>query len=174
MRRRYHSAPADITERFPDRQRAADDLTRFAKTNDKRLYQLLRTLMNPETELKALLKAEAELRKKIADKPIGETFEIFVHRSAFLILGRASVPTLLKHVEEPYAIGHVGATAAAELAKELLVVMAKGSPLMFRPLVVDLAQTLSTESSSEDALEVALLAVSELAKVSPTCLPPDS
>lgn len=41
---------------FPDPQRATDDLQTFAKMNEKRLYKLLKTAMDPQTDLKTLVK----------------------------------------------------------------------------------------------------------------------
>lgn len=41
---------------FPDPKRAKEDLHKFAKMNENRLYKLLGTLMDPQTDLKTLLK----------------------------------------------------------------------------------------------------------------------
>lgn len=42
---------------FPDPHRAAEDLQTFAKMNENRLYQLLKTCMDTQTDLKGLVKA---------------------------------------------------------------------------------------------------------------------
>jgi len=42
---------------FPDPQKAAEDLHAFAKLNERRLYKLLTTCMDPQTDLKSLVKA---------------------------------------------------------------------------------------------------------------------
>lgn len=42
---------------FPDFQKALDDLQAFAKLNEGRLYKLLRTCTDTQTDLKGLIKA---------------------------------------------------------------------------------------------------------------------
>lgn len=50
-----------IIATFTDPQRATDDLQTFAKMNEKRLYKLLRTAMDPQTDLKTLVKTTVSL-----------------------------------------------------------------------------------------------------------------
>lgn len=50
-----------IIATFTDPQRATDDLQTFAKMNEKRLYKLLRTVMDPQTDLKTLVKTTVSL-----------------------------------------------------------------------------------------------------------------
>lgn len=45
-----------LSRTFPDPKRAKEDLHKFAKMNENRLYKLLKTLMDPQTDLKTLLK----------------------------------------------------------------------------------------------------------------------
>lgn len=42
---------------FPDPQKVTDDLQTFAKLNESRLYKLLKTCMDSQTDLKGLVKA---------------------------------------------------------------------------------------------------------------------
>lgn len=42
---------------FPDSHKATEDLRGFAKLNEKRLYKLMKTCMDPQTDLKNLVKA---------------------------------------------------------------------------------------------------------------------
>jgi sister-chromatid-cohesion protein PDS5 len=42
---------------FADRQKAAEDLRAFAQLNEPRLYKLLRTCFDTQTDLKTLVKA---------------------------------------------------------------------------------------------------------------------
>jgi len=45
-----------LAPHFPDPAKAAEDLRKFAKMNENRLYNLLNTLMDPQTDLKTLIK----------------------------------------------------------------------------------------------------------------------
>jgi len=42
---------------FPDPYQAVEDLTAFAKLNEARLYKLMKTCLDPQTDLKSLVKA---------------------------------------------------------------------------------------------------------------------
>jgi sister-chromatid-cohesion protein PDS5 len=42
---------------FPDPLKASEDLNTFAKLNENRLYKLLKTCMDPLTDLKTLIKS---------------------------------------------------------------------------------------------------------------------
>lgn len=45
------------TGTFPDPVKASEDLHAFAKLNEARLYKLLKTCMDAQTDLKGLIKA---------------------------------------------------------------------------------------------------------------------
>jgi hypothetical protein len=51
---------------FPDAHKAADDLNSFAKANEGRLYKLFKTCIDPQTDLKGLVKATVGIFKLIA------------------------------------------------------------------------------------------------------------
>lgn len=57
-----HDRPRPCTAHFPNASKASEDLVKFAKLNDNRLYKLLRTMLEPQTELKSLLKAHVRER----------------------------------------------------------------------------------------------------------------
>ena len=42
---------------FPDAQKAAEDMQSFARMNEQRLYKLMKTCMDPQTDLKGLVKS---------------------------------------------------------------------------------------------------------------------
>lgn len=108
---------------FPDPQKATDDLQTFAKMNEKRLYKLLKTAMDPQTDLKTLVKTTVSLHslhlhlhvvliymcpqnealKRIdASSPsILSTFTTFLRRSSLRLINQSSIPTLLKRMQNP-------------------------------------------------------------------------
>ena len=45
-----------ISSSSPDPNKTAEDLNKFAKANEKQLYKLLKTLLDPQTDLKTLIK----------------------------------------------------------------------------------------------------------------------
>jgi hypothetical protein len=46
-----------VSASFPDSQKVAEDLQSFARLNEQRLYKLMKTCMDPQTDLKGLVKA---------------------------------------------------------------------------------------------------------------------
>lgn len=50
-----------FTARFSNPVKIEDDLTAFAKRNDRRLYKLLKTCMDLQTDLKGIVKASVRI-----------------------------------------------------------------------------------------------------------------
>lgn len=46
-----------LVANFPDQQKAVDDLHAFAQLNENRLYKLLKTCMDPQTDVRTLVKS---------------------------------------------------------------------------------------------------------------------
>lgn len=47
-----------VAASFPEQNKAADDLNKFAKANEKQLYKLIRVLMDPASDLKTIVKTQ--------------------------------------------------------------------------------------------------------------------
>ena len=56
-----------ISVLYPDRQKACEDLRAFAKLNENRLYKLMKTCMDPQTDVKALVKATVSAHLRISE-----------------------------------------------------------------------------------------------------------
>lgn len=59
---------------FPESQKAAEDMQAFAKLNEQRLYKLMGTCMDPQTDLKGLVKAMVRKNKGLIHR--GSWFSI--------------------------------------------------------------------------------------------------
>ena len=57
MKRKLAAIIRNVSSSFPDAQKAAEDLQNFARLNEQRLYKLMKTCMDPQTDLKGLVKA---------------------------------------------------------------------------------------------------------------------
>ncbi|CED83559.1 Sister chromatid cohesion complex Cohesin, subunit PDS5 [Phaffia rhodozyma] len=84
---------------FPDASKAASDLREFAELNENRLYVLLRSAMDPQTDLKTLVKIQTEFSRRVPET-IRSTFSIVIRRSSFSYVNRSSIPTLLKRLQK--------------------------------------------------------------------------
>lgn len=164
--------------------------------NDQRIYKLLRTLADPQTDFKTLIKThvsparlhthpsafigglrvtlasqqECLRRLEGASPTIVATFTTLVERSSFLILNRSSVPTLLNRLRsvENDDDDH----RASVCAKFFLDAISKGSPRMMTHHAGELVKALAAEDN-EPLAQAALLALSELVKVDHEAVPAD-
>lgn len=56
IKERLASIIKALADTFPDSQKAADDFRKFAGMNDQRIYKLLKSLADPSTDFKTLIK----------------------------------------------------------------------------------------------------------------------
>ncbi|KAI5477658.1 hypothetical protein MNV49_006044 [Pseudohyphozyma bogoriensis] len=150
--------------RFPDATKAAEDLTKFAKANEKQLYKLIKTLSDPQSDLKTTIKSQQKdfLRRiEQISSTIVETFTYFLHAIAFLIVNRSSISPLLKRLQTrsgPEWEGFV------ENASYVLEFMSKHKPIMYKSHVAELTKALG-DGKETQVVEIALHALSRLNKV---------
>ncbi|KAI8986667.1 armadillo-type protein [Trametes punicea] len=96
---------------FPDPHKAAEDLQTFAKLNEGRLYKLLKTCMDVQTDLKGLVKARSEFLRRVeqSSSTIVGTMSILLRRATLHIVNPSSIPTFIKRVQkgfEPSAVAY--------------------------------------------------------------------
>jgi sister-chromatid-cohesion protein PDS5 len=67
---------------FPDTQRAADDLNSFAKANEGRLYKLFKACIDPQTDLKGLIKATVGFSNFLQSKAHQSMINLYFSRTS--------------------------------------------------------------------------------------------
>ncbi|PIL27726.1 hypothetical protein GSI_10879 [Ganoderma sinense ZZ0214-1] len=87
---------------FPEPGKAAEDLQAFAQLNEGRLYKLLKTCMDVQTDLKGLVKARSEFLRRVeqSSSNIVGTMTIVLRRASLHIVNQSSIPTLIKRVQK--------------------------------------------------------------------------
>jgi sister-chromatid-cohesion protein PDS5 len=85
---------------MPNGEKATHDLLAFAKTNDTRIFRLLKACIDPNTDFKSYLKARTEALRRVeaADEKLLPTMTAFVQIASYPFVNRHSVPTLLKRL----------------------------------------------------------------------------
>jgi len=154
--------------------------------NDNRLYKLLRTLMDTQSDLKTIIKTHAEALKRIeaSSSSILETFTIFIRRSALVIINRSSVPHFFRKIQEA---GNMDSSSGggdismdedevllqrertiknASICRMLLEMIAKNTPELFIPHLLELSKSL-LEEQDEQLVEITLYALSQVVLVQP-------
>ncbi|KAH8918667.1 ARM repeat-containing protein [Atractiella rhizophila] len=149
-----------LARTYPNPTQAAEDLHKFAKLNEQRMYQMLNTLMDVQSDLKTILKTRLECIRRLepAGASVLETFNIFIRRCSLFILNRSSIPTLIKRLQK-----QSGNEQTAASARELLNYAAKNCPALFKSHISELAKAMADEDNKM-VMETCLHALSELAK----------
>ncbi|GAB1522287.1 Sister chromatid cohesion protein pds5 [Rhizoctonia solani] len=152
-----------VTSQSADASKLADDLRTFAKLNESRLYKLLKTCVDPQTDLKALIKCTSEFHRRVeqASSGILETMSWVLRRASLHIVNQSSIPTLVKklklsdqpNTESQSLVGMGGdealqqthAEIIADRAQSVLECMSKFNPTVYSPHVAELIKALADE-----------------------------
>ncbi|KAI0824810.1 armadillo-type protein [Trametes gibbosa] len=108
---RLAAAAKTAAGQFSDPHKAAEDMQAFAKLNEGRLYKLLKTCMDIQTDLKGLVKAQSEFLRRLEQSSaiLVPTMSTFLRRATLHILNPSSIPTFIKRMQkgfEPSAIAY--------------------------------------------------------------------
>ena len=87
----------ELTKLLPDPIKVSADLWKFAKTHDRRAYQLVRFAYTPESDFKTVHNAVKELSKKRIDPGLKETLLPLVYRTSVILYNRNHVPAILDY-----------------------------------------------------------------------------
>ncbi|KAH9477762.1 Sister chromatid cohesion protein pds5 [Psilocybe cubensis] len=151
---------------FVDTFKANEDLLAFAKLNENRLFKLLKTCMDPQTDLKTLIKSSNEFLKRLEQlsPSIVPTMTAILRRSSYGIVNQSSIPTLFKRLEKGNQEGASGkARYAANNAQSILLAISKHCPALFKSHIAELSKAIADESKTQ-LVEVALMALANVVK----------
>ncbi|TFK20656.1 cohesin-associated protein Pds5 [Coprinopsis marcescibilis] len=163
--RRLTATSQHLAASFPDPHKANEDFTAFAKLNENRLFKLAKICMDPQSDLKSLVKSTNEFNRRLEQlsSTLLPTLNIFLRRASYRILNQSSIPSLLKRVAKSYGstAGHL--IQASNHARILLTFVSKYSPALYKPHVAELVKAISDEKNIQLA-EVGLQALAGLVK----------
>lgn len=168
-----------LAAQMPD-GKASDDLYTFAKNNVQQLYRELRTMLDPQTDLKTFVKNERDFFRRL-DKQ-GEsmvaTFTAFTRFACLTLVDRSSVPQLLKRLQQGAGgktTGHDREAAEfAQSARRVLVFVSKNRPALYKGHVAELSKLLADgvpgelengEDTTEPPVDVCAVVLHALAKL---------
>ncbi|KAL0069681.1 Sister chromatid cohesion protein pds5 [Marasmius tenuissimus] len=165
-----------LSGQFPDPPKAAEDLRAFANLNENRLYKLLRTCMDVQTDLKGLIKATNEFTRRLEQAQSGllSTMTIFLRRASLWIVNSSSIPTLLRTAQHGKATAKgrtmTKANQSAGNALVLLNWMAKHCPALFKSHVDALVSVIQ-DGNNEKSVTIALQALAEVCRCDKSVAP---
>ncbi|KAI0790526.1 armadillo-type protein [Abortiporus biennis] len=161
-----------VASLFPDATKATEDLQNFAKMNENRLYKLLKTCLDPQTDLKNLIKASSEFLRRVEQQAsnILPTMTSFLRRATLRIVNQSSIPTLIRRVQR--GIEGPAYELTAHNAKVWLNHISKYYPALYQPHIGELSKAI-TEPKNVLLVEVSLQALAAVGKWDEKLVPSD-
>ena len=129
----------------------------FAKANENRLYKLLKTCMDPQSDLKSIAKASNEFLRRVEQslESTLSTMTIFLRRATLRIVNQSSISTLVKRVQKSAPL--------LKHAQQLLTFISKHCPILYKPHVSELTKAIADERNVI-LVEVGMHALAAVAK----------
>ncbi|THH15253.1 hypothetical protein EW146_g5196 [Bondarzewia mesenterica] len=168
----------NIAGSLPDPQKAADDMHAFAKMNEGRLYKLMKTCMDTQTDLKTLVKITNEFLRRVeqANASIIPTMTILLRRASLRFINQSSLPTLIKRLQRGDPVGDGHGTSQAQLsannAEAVLICVSKHCPALYKPHVTELTKAIADDKNPR-LVEVCLQALAAVGKWDEKLAPTD-
>ncbi|THH06894.1 hypothetical protein EW145_g3765 [Phellinidium pouzarii] len=178
VKRRLSGVIRMISTLFSDPQKTAEDLQTFASINEQRLYKLLKTCMDPQTDLKGLVKASSEFTRRVEQSTpsILPTMMTFFRQASLWIVNQSSIPTLVKRLQKNDGKGKGKGTSQAQIvaknAEILLTTMSKNCPALHRAHVSEFVKAIADEKNPH-LVEVCLRALAAVCRSEPAITPND-
>ncbi|KAG6907699.1 hypothetical protein DXG01_007755 [Tephrocybe rancida] len=156
-----------LADTFPDPFKAIEDLEAFAKLNESRLYKLLKACMDPQTDLKGLVKATNEFQRRVEQQAPNNaaTLLTLLRRSSFRLLNHSSIPTLIKRV--PKGQAHINSHPLI-----LLTFVSKHSSALYKSHIGELTKAIADEKNSS-LVETCLHSLAGVLQWDPKLAPTD-
>ena len=160
----------ELAKLFPDAAKTSADLWKFAKTHDRRAYQLMRFCYAPESDFKTVHNAIKEFSKRI-DSNLKDTMLSLLYRVSVILYNRSHVPAILE-------FSRSNEKGLSSIAHEVLTDISSRIPEVLKAQVREICVKLqedapsATRSNSPDAVND-LKACASFAKKFPNEIPQD-
>lgn len=156
---------------FNEHERARKDLEAFATVNDKKLYKLLRTMADPQSDLRAMIKSRNEFLRRIeqSHSNLLDVLSVLVDHAAWVLINQSSIPCLIRRLQK--AEGPTAERVGA-LSGRFLAFIAKECAPMYKNHIAEL-QIVVNDRRNAKLVEVAIQALAAVTKWNPDCGPTD-
>lgn len=148
VKRKLGNIIRHLSKHFPDPHKATDDLQAFAKANENRLYKLLKTCMDLQSDLKSIVKASNEFLRRVeqSHESILSTMTIFLRRCTLRILNQSSISPLLKRLQKSPTSSIASPTI--KHVHQLLTFVSKHSPALYKAHIGELTKAIADEKNT--------------------------
>ncbi|KAL1924376.1 uncharacterized protein VTP21DRAFT_7411 [Calcarisporiella thermophila] len=169
-----------ISDKLPDRLKAASHLAKLSAFKDKRVFRLMRECMNPEADYRTVRKAGKEVLRSVEEHEpsISDTVGVLLRRASYLTINKSIIPCLVKVTRrtafsegERVSEEETRREKLAEVAHELLKDISLVFPEVYRSHKEELVKLLREEKN--EVLLGSLEAMSHFVKAFPHETPQD-
>lgn len=156
---------------FGDSEKARKDLSTFASVNEPRMYKLFRTLVDPQSDLRAIVKARNELLRRLEQSHTSllETFSTLIDSAAWMVINHSSIPGLIKRIQKPEGSQP---DRVVTVAGHYLGLIAKHCAPMYKSHVPELVIIIG-DKKNDILVEVGLQGLAAVCKWDADCGPTD-
>lgn len=167
----------NMAKTLPEPSRVSADLWKFAKTHDRRNYQLVRFSMSLVSDYRTVTKAIRELSKRIqsssgaASASLLETLTPLLYRCSSLVFNRSHIPPIME-------LSRTDEQGLANSAHEMLREISSRNPEVLEAHVQEMCKDLEAQAPTatkkdDPGAEEILKACAGFAKKLPSKLPKD-
>ena len=144
IKKRLGNAIEYATRLLPEPSRVSDDLWKFAKTHDRRNYQLIRFCLAPESDYRKVYKAFKELTKRVEDastatSTLKDTLMPLILRASVLLYNKSHIPSIIEYSRSDEK-------GLSSTAHEVLKMISLQKPQVFKAHVEQLCRSLEAEA----------------------------
>lgn len=156
---------------FHDSDKARKDLEAFANAGDKKLYKLLKTLANPQSDLRLTIKSRNEFLRRIeqSHSNLLDVMSVVADHAAWMLINQSSIPGLIKRLQKPEG---PNAGRVAAISARYLDFIAKECAPMYKSHVDELVIIIN-DKRNDKLVEVGLQALAAVSKSNPGSGPTD-
>ncbi|BEI99615.1 hypothetical protein CcaverHIS631_0406580 [Cutaneotrichosporon cavernicola] len=156
---------------FNDHEKARKDLEAFAEANDKKLYKLLRTMADPQSNLRTIIKSRNEFLRRVEQSysNLLDVLSVVVDHAAWVIINQSSIPCLIRRLQKPEG---PNAERVGALSARFLTFVAKECAPMYKDHIDEL-KIIINDRRNNTLVEVAVQALAVVTKWNPESGPSD-
>ncbi|TKA77158.1 hypothetical protein B0A49_12339 [Cryomyces minteri] len=138
-----------LSKALPEPAKAADNLWKFAKTHDRRAYQLVRFCLAAGSDYKKVYKALREFTKRLEEAPASTAISLdalipLLYRSSVLVYNKSHVPAIME-------FSRTDEKNFGAIAHEVLKEISTNNPEVFRAHVQELCKGLETQAPTAES-----------------------
>lgn len=156
---------------FHDWDKARKDLEAFGNSGDKRVYKLLKTMADPQSDLRAIVKSRNEFLRRIEQSHVNllGTMSVVADYAAWMLINQSSIPCLISRLQKPEG---PYAERIAAVSSRYLAFIAKECAPMYKAHIDQLVIVIN-DKKNDKLIELGLQALAAVSKSNPGSGPKD-